>query len=247
MRRPPLIQIVLALMLTGMIALLPLHGAGTQADTSAAKWQAAVKRIGGEKLDFSAIETSGMLITVFGDQETGVRHTISYQLPDRIRTTLEMAGGFEVIVNSDTGVIKMGEQKMPMGTGAVQTQLEELKRSFFSLIQNHDDPDLQVKSIDGPSEERTCTWLELSIAGVQTHLCISESGEIIKQFHKGRHPLQQTPGELGFGYSDYREVEGRWIPHRWEVTFDGSLIYRIEIEKITFTPTFDDQTFRVEE
>jgi len=208
----------------------------------------AVERIGGENLDFSSIEVSGNAYLVIGDQETAVQQTFSYRLPDRIRSTSVMGGiKIVVIVNGDTGVTRLGDRGTLMGVGTIKVQLQELQRSLFSLIQHHDDPTLQVISVEGPTTERTCSWVKLSVGGVQSRLCIGDSGEIVHQIHNGRHPIQQSPGELGFGYDDYRKVEGRWIPHLWKVSFDDSLIYRFEIEKITFAPEFDDQTFRVEE
>ena len=136
-------------------ALLPLLAAEAPPDTAVARWQTAVQKIGGEKTDFSSIEARGKLITVFGDQESAVEQTLSYQLPDRLRTTIAMQGGIVVIANGDAGVMKMGDQRLPLGAGSVRIQLQELKRSFFSLVQQHDNPTLQVKTVEGPAAEQT--------------------------------------------------------------------------------------------
>ncbi|MDH3626781.1 MAG: hypothetical protein OES25_03900 [Acidobacteriota bacterium] len=235
------------LIVLGLSLSVPARSEESPTGVATKSWQTVVQKMGGAEPDFSSIEARGNFVMSFGDQVTSVPQQFLYQLPDRIRSTSSIGGGeLVVIVNGDSGVTRVGDRSLPMVDGAARAQIDELRRSFFSLIHNAGDPSLSIQknaTLDGNG----CSWLEVSLKPIQSSLCVSDNGTIVRQTHKGRHPIQQSPGTLAFEYGDYRDVEGRWIPHRWEVSFDGSSVGRVELDSITFKPSFDDQTFRVAE
>ncbi len=70
---------------------------------------------------------------------------------------------------------------------------------------------------------------------------------MLKQSYRGKHPMQGTPGTIEILFQEYDEIEGRQIPRKRVMTFEGQELATITLLEIQFNPELDPSLFEIPE
>ena len=174
-----------------------------------------------------------------------MKQETSLVLPDQILVVVSTPMGEQrIVVNGDRGVISMGTQEQDMPGEMIAQQREELWRNILILASYVDSDELE--SVAGGSDEvegTSCDVVAVTFRGTESRLCIAADGKVLKQSYRGNHPMQRVPGTMEILFSDYREVDGRMLPFKEVLHFDGEELAVTTYDKIVVDPELSDDLF----
>ena len=122
----------------------------------------------------------------------------------------------------------------------------ELSRQLLFLVNGLGDAGLEAvaagkEDVDGSP----CEIVSVSYAGNESRLWVAADGTVAKQVYQGKHPMRGTPGTIEVRFSDYREQDGRLIPYKQVMLFEGEELGSLEIETIAINPELAAGTFEI--
>jgi len=124
--------------------------------------------------------------------------------------------------------------------GKYLTQLTASAACEFARIGR----DMEVKRSDRQGLE-TDKRLQERVVTEHAHfgVWIDGDGLVVKQAYQGKHPFTQAPGQIEMHFGEYKEIEGRQVPHRRKMQVDGEEIMNISVEAYEFNPEVDETLF----
>jgi hypothetical protein len=128
----------------------------------------------------------------------------------------------------------------------VAYQISDLSRQLLFLVSGVGDDSLEAvaagsEDVDGAP----CEIVAVSYGGTESRLWIAADGTVTKQVYQGKHPMQGTPGTIELRFSDYREQDGRMIPYKQTMLFEGEELGTMEINTIAINPELAADTFEI--
>jgi hypothetical protein len=90
-----------------------------------------------------------------------------------------------------------------------------------------------------------CELLSVSFRGKESRLCVDQEGKVLFQRYQGKHPFQGNPGVMEVRFSEYKELDGRLIPHKREISFEGEKLVTENLESIEINPDLSPALFEL--
>jgi hypothetical protein len=184
-----------------------------------------------------------------GGQAISLKQKTSVILPDQMLVIVSTPMGEQkIVVNGDRGVMSMGPQKQDMPGEMIAQQKEELWRNLVILASYLNSDELE--SVAGDSDEvdgTGCDMVAVTFRGTESRLCVAEDGKVLKQSYRGNHPMQRVPGTMELLFSDYHEVDGRMLPFKEVLNFEGEKLAETTYEEILIDPELSADLFAIPE
>ncbi len=202
--------------------------------------------IGGETPQaLEAFRTVDEVVVSMQGQSMAIRQDFVLVFPDRIRVTLQMPMGEQVMVVSEgQGFQMMGPQSREMPPDQVQRQISDLGRNLLYLARYRDAPDLEaVAAGSGEVDGTACGWVQVTLGEAVSRLCVDGEGMVRKQTYQSTHPFTGAPGNFEVVFSDYREVDGYLVPHRQTTRIDGVEFASLTRQSAEINPEIDASLF----
>jgi hypothetical protein len=192
-----------------------------------------------------AIQSRGTVAVSVQGQSFSLGRAVVTVFPDKVRQVLQTPGGEQAIVlNGDQGFILVGGQPRDLPAADVEEASQDLGRELEFLVRYHEDPALEA--LAGGSDEVdgvTCDVIAVTYRGAESRLWIDGDGRVVKQAYQGKHPFTQAPGQIEMHFGDYKEIEGRQVPHQRKMQVDGEEVMSISVEVYEFNPEVDPTMF----
>ena len=204
------------------------------------------RAIGGENPeDLKAIRTSETVALTLGGQAMSMGRSVLTVFPDKIRQDIQTPMGEQVIVfKGDVAFMSAGGQVRDLSAQRVEEARKNLGRELTHLVRFHADPELEGiaagrDEVDGAA----CEIVAVTYRGAESRLCVAADGRVLKQSYQGQHPIRRTPGRVELLFSDYRDVEGRQVPHKQVMWFEGQEVMSTTLESFEVNPQVDESAF----
>lgn len=192
-----------------------------------------------------AISSSATTTVSMGGQSMSLKRSGLIVFPNRVRQAVVTPMGEQVIVmDGGEGFMTMGGQVRPLPSSMVEKEQEDLRRDLRVLVRYHADPELEA--VAGGADEvdgQPCTVLAVTFKGVASQLCVAEGGTVVRQTYQGTNPLTRAPGQVELRFADYRELDGRQVPHRQIMLVDGEEVMSSTLESWQVNPAVDEALF----
>lgn len=192
-----------------------------------------------------AISSSATTTVSMGGQSMSLKRSGLIVFPNRVRQAVVTPMGEQVIVmDGGEGFMTMGGQVRPLPASMVEKEQEDLRRDLRVLVRYHADPELEA--VAGGADEvdgQPCTVLAVTFKGVASQLCVAEGGTVVRQTYQGTNPLTRAPGQVELRFADYRELDGRQVPHRQVMLVDGEEVMSSTLESWQVNPAVDEALF----
>jgi hypothetical protein len=207
----------------------------------------AVEALGGkEKIaKIRDVRTRGQVTarTSGGDMTMDMLTTLVF--PDRLSQQLDAPfGRFAMVATPSTAFIvgDQGVQDLPPATR--DELLRQVQRTGFYLAQKADDPKFVARAAgEEKIGETQARILDLAYPSVTVRWFIDPAtGRILRSSHEATSP-EGKPVRVVSNYSDFRTVEGFSLPHRLDVTTDGSPDQTLVLEEIKINAGADPKLF----
>jgi predicted Zn-dependent peptidase len=207
--------------------------------------KAASTIAGEDPTPVKSAEASYSISLSMGGQALALKQKVSYVVPDRILVVVGTPMGEQkVIINGERGVMSMGGRQQDLPGEMISQRQEQLGRDLLVLASNVNSDELE--SVAAGSDEvdgNSCELVAVTYQGTESRLCVGDDGKVLKQTYRGKHPMQGIPGTLEIYYSDYREVDGRQLPFKQVMNFDGQELAVTTVEEISVDPELSDDLF----
>ena len=149
--------------------------------------------------------------TQAGDREATTQ--IAARLPDETLTETKVgANSYGNLVSGAEGYNLFRGERTPMPASFAKVVRQDARRNILAILVNRH---AQVAAENGA--------LLIHDEGVVTKVELDSAGRISAVSHRGRGP-EGNLGTLRVAYSDYREVEGLWLPFKGDLSFDGQVL-----------------------
>ncbi len=153
-------------------------------------------------------------------------------------------GDQTVVVTGAEGFAVAGGRTMPLPSAALERQTRGMARDLRILVRYASDPSLEAvaageDTVDGVK----CQVVAVTYKGAESRLCVAPDGKVLKQSYQGEHPTTRAPAQIEVYYSDYRDVEGRMVPHKEVIKADGQEAVSLTLESFKVNPPVDDKLF----
>jgi predicted Zn-dependent peptidase len=195
--------------------------------------------------DVKAIEASAKMTLSMGGQSIQMSRTTLIVFPDRMRQVMSTPMGDQtVVVSGASGFAIAGGKTMPLPAASLERQTKGMARDLRFLVRYASDPSLEAvaggeDTVDGTK----CQVVAVTYKGTESRLCVASDGKVLKQSYQGENPITRAPGQIEAYYSDYREVEGRMVPHKEVVKADGQDSFTLTLESFKIDPPVDEKLF----
>jgi zinc protease len=205
--------------------------------------------LAGSAAKVKAVQASYTLNLTIGGQSMALGQDVAYELPSKMRQTIKTPMGEQVsVLNGTAGVAMGGGQTRPMSEAQVVENLDGLRRELLVLSGLGNSPGFEAvasgeQDVDGVS----CELVSVAYQTVESQLCIDADGRVLKQAYQGKHPMQGTPGLIEILFQEYDEIDGRQIPRKRVMTFEGQQLATITLDEIEFNPDLDPSLFEIPE
>lgn len=206
----------------------------------------AVKALGGSKPgDVVAIRTSGNLTVHMQGQTMALGQTILIRFPDSVRQTVRSPMGEQVVVMTpDQAFMSAGPMVRDLPAEAAEKERAKLGRDLKVIVRYHDDPSLEALAAGKDDVDGThCDLVQVSFRGAKSVLCVAADGRVLRQTFQGTNPMTRADGNAVVTFSDYRELDGRMVPHKEVIQFDGQEFGTLELEKFEVNPEIEASAF----
>jgi predicted Zn-dependent peptidase len=207
----------------------------------------AAAKIAGDGAKVTSVKTDMTMEVKMGGQSMALGQSVAFELPDKMSVTVSTPMGEQkIVINGDRGVMSMGGQQRPLPEEMVADQFKQLTRDLLLLANSLGEEGLEAvaagkEEVDG----RSCDIVAVSFQGAESRLFVAPDGTVVKQVYQGNHPMQRTPGTIEVHFSDYREVDGRMIPHKRVMHFDGEEFASVSIDAISINPELEAGMFEM--
>lgn len=180
---------------------------------------------------------------------------VTYQLPDKYKMTLEMTAGAAKI---NIVQVANGKQSKTTVNGAAQKVSDAQKAEVFAAAAMQELTQLtpllegkkyQIKAgADADVGKVKAATVQVSGAGLKdvTLYFNKDNNQLLKTSRKGLSPEEKEIVEEAV-VSDYKKVEGVWLPMKVEVTHDGKKFMSMEVTSSKLAEKIDPKTFAVDE
>ena len=195
----------------------------------------------------STAKASYKLAVNMGGQSMSLGQELSMMLPNKMRQAISTPMGEQVVVlNGDQGFMSGGGQKMPMPEERIKEGLQTLGRDLLILTGNIGDPEIEtVAAGTGEVDGKPCEIVSVTFLGSESRLFVDEDGKVVKQSYQGKHPFRGTPGMFEVMFSEYTSIEGRMLPKKQVMLFEGEELATITLDSIEVNPELDPVLFEV--
>jgi hypothetical protein len=151
-----------------------------------------------------------------------------------------------VVLNGSRGVMRAGGQSQPVPATMVEEGLQDLSRELLVLASHRDSPKIEaVAAGKADVDGRSCDVVVVSYGGTESRLCVDETGKVLKQTYNGKHPVNQTPALVEVLFSEYGDVDGRLVPHKQVISYDGQELMTVTLNSMQINPELDSAQFEV--
>jgi hypothetical protein len=209
--------------------------------------KAATTIAGQDPTPIKSAQTTATIAFSMGGQAISLKQKTSVVLPDQMLVIVSTPMGEQkIVVNGDRGVMSMGPQKQDMPGEMIAQQKEELWRNLVILASYLNSDELE--SVAGGSDEvegASCDVVAVTFRGTESRLCVAEDGKVLKQSYRGNHPMQRVPGTMELLFSDYREVDGRMLPFKEVLHFEGEKLAETTYEEVLIDPEISADLFDI--
>lgn len=193
----------------------------------------------------AAIQSAAATTVSMGGQAMSLKRSSLIVFPDRVRQAVITPMGEQVIVmDGGEGFMTMGGQVRPLPPSMVEKEQEDLRRDLRVLVRYH--AEAEIEAVAGGADEvdgQPCTVLAVTFKGVGSQLCVAEDGTVLRQTYQGTNPLTRAPGQVELRFSEYRELDGRQVPHRQVMLVDGEQVMSSTLESWQVNPAVDEALF----
>ncbi len=205
-----------------------------------------VAALGGKNPDrVNAVRTTGSVLLNLGGQSVSVNQSVLFVFPDKIRVEQKTPmGEVTTVVNGKDGFAVRGGQAMPMPAEQLQERQKQMGRDLRFLVRYADDPALEAVAAGQEEVEGTkCDVVAVTYRGTESRLWVDPSGKVLKQAYQGMNPLTRSPGHAEALFSDYHDHDGRQVPHKQVLRFDGQDALTLTLESFEVNPQVDVAQF----
>jgi len=203
--------------------------------------------IAGSGAKIKSIKSDATLVVKMGGQSMSLGQSVVTELPDKLTTTMRTPMGEQkIVINGDRGMVFAGGQQQPLPDSAVADRLSDLNRQLLFLVNGLGDEGLEAvaagsEDVDGAP----CEIVAVTFGGSESRLWVAADGTVAKQVYQGKHPMRGTPGTIEVRFSDYREQDGRMIPYKQTMLFEGEELGSMEVDTIAINPELEAGTFEI--
>jgi outer membrane lipoprotein-sorting protein len=207
----------------------------------------ARRLLNGATDEVRSIRSTLTIETFVEGESVSMAQELSYELPDKIRNSIQTPLGKQVIVvNGKRGAaITLGGSE-PASAQRVEYGLRSLGRQLLVLAGNAGDSRLQVSAAGTEtvgSDE--CNVISVSFMGAESKLWIDPEGKALKQRYKGRHFFEGTPGLVEINYFDYGEMGGALVPRTRTVSFEHQHLATLTVDSLELNPDLNAGLFEL--
>lgn len=202
--------------------------------------------LGGRDADkVNAIKTSASMVVNMNGQAMSLGRSVLLVFPDKVRQTVKTPMGEQtVVINGTEGFMTMGGQSRPLPAEMLAEHQLDMGRDLRLLVHYHADPKLEVVAAGEEDLDGTkCQILAVTYRGAESRLWVDPTGRVLKQSYQGRDPLTRSPARIEAIYSDYKEVDGRQVPHKETLRIDGQDKVTLTLESFEVNPQVDVAAF----
>ncbi|HKS09525.1 MAG TPA: hypothetical protein VJS13_08270 [Pyrinomonadaceae bacterium] len=209
----------------------------------------------GQELLTKAVETSGGTkldqLVSFQKKElraNDVKSNLQIAFPDAVRLeTVRPAFTFVSVVSPSESFFHYNNTTRAMPEDERAAVYKELNHELIVLLRARTKSDFKAWAAGSDKVgETTIERLEVELPGFTTVLGIDPAtGRVLTQRYRGRGP-GGVIGEIAINYSDFRSVEGLWLPFKSTATFDGQAFPALTatIETATVNGQIDATSFK---
>ncbi len=205
-----------------------------------------VSALGGPDRDrVGAVRTTGTAQVTMGGTAISLSQSVLYVFPDKMRVEQKTPMGEMTTVLSGTeGFALRGDKPMPLSSEQIQERQRQMGRDLRLLVRYSDDPTLEALSAGQETVEGApCDVIAVTFRGVESRVWVDPTGKVLKQSYQGTNPLTRSPGQAEAFYSDYRDHDGRQVPHKQVVRFDGQEAITLTLDSFEVNPEVDVAQF----
>jgi zinc protease len=209
-------------------------------------WESAVAALGGRNPgDIKAIEATAKMVVSMGGQTMEMGRTTLLVFPDKVHQVMHTPMGDQtIVVNGTDGFAMAGGRTFPLPGAAMEKQQKELARDLRVLVRYASDSGMETTAAGEDTVDGTkCQIVSVSFKGSESRLCIASDGKVLKETYQGENPMTKAPGQVEILFSDYRQVDGRSVPHKEAVRVDGQDVYTLTLESFKVNPPVDEKLF----
>ncbi len=208
--------------------------------------KAAATLAGKNPGEIKALQIKGNMVISMQGQSMTMGRSALLVFPDKVREVVTSPMGEQVLILTGSDAFGIfGGKVQPLPPEAVAEQRKEMARDLRFLMRMAGDPKLEaVAAGDEDVGGTKCQIVSVTYDGVTSRLWVDPTGRVLKQVYQGENPLTRTPGEVEYVFSDYRDVQGRMMPHKQVMRFDGQDLVTMTIDSITVNPPVDETLFQ---
>ncbi len=206
---------------------------------------AVVAALGGSGEPASAIKSSEDVVVSMQGQTMAISRDVVIVYPDRVYAAIQTPMGQQVVVmDGDEGFMAMGGQSRPAQSGQIEQQRKNLAHEIFYVLRYHDAENVEAIAAGEEEVEGTsCSVLAVTFKGEASRWCVDDGGRVLKAAFESQHPFTQTPGLFEVVFSDYRDVDGRLVPHKRVTSVDGAPLFDATLKSFEVDPVIDPALF----
>jgi len=207
----------------------------------------AGKKLGGKGDAIETVSASFDVTVKMGGQSMQLAQDMAYAFPDKLHTALKTPMGEQItVLNGEQGVTTAGGQSQALPKDRVDDSLKAISRDLLILESRVGAPGLETVAA-GEDEVGgvRCSVVSVAYMDTESQLCIDASGIVIRQAYQGKHPLRGAPGLVEVVYGDYAEIDGRMVPRKRVVTFEGEEVLSMTLKSMQINPRLDPSMFEI--
>jgi hypothetical protein len=179
------------------------------------------KAHGGDKLsELKAFSVDGTMHLTLGpgrEMDLTVSSSIRVSSPGTLHAIDTPAGKAKQGFDGKVQWAQQGPQIQEVPGGG-EKALEDWRRYLLVILTNSD------VSLQYLRSEKQNDVVRVNYEGLEGYLMdlwVDSSGKVVHGEYDGEHPFTRAPGKFTTNYSDYRESDGIFMPHKQEVQFEG--------------------------
>ncbi|MDH3746379.1 MAG: insulinase family protein, partial [Acidobacteriota bacterium] len=204
-----------------------------------------VAALGGSNEPAEALKTVEETVVNMQGQTMAISQESLIVYPDRVYAAVSTPMGEQVmVVDGDEGFMAMGGQSRPVPAEQIERQLKNFAHDLQYVLRYSDAEDLEAVSAGEEEVAGThCSILALTFNGEASRWWVDGEGRVLKAAYQSNHPFTQAPGLFEVLFSDYREVEGRLVPHKQVTSVDGTQLLETTLKTFEVNPAVDATLF----
>ncbi len=196
-----------------------------------------------EKTD--AIRTKSSMVISRGGQSLAIDQTRLVVFPDKLHTVLDMPMGQQImVVSGSEGFVSMAGQTRELSGDEAEKRVRDLGRAIDYVVRFHAAEELEAVAAGQEVVRGTeCRVVVVRVNDIESRIWVAADGTVVKQVYQAEHPFTAAPVHFEVFFSDYREIEGRWVAFRREIWLEGAEFATLTIESYEINPEIDPAIF----